>query len=46
MANEKLLKIGDKAPAFNLPRPDGTAFDVSQWLGKKNVIVTTYRAFW
>ena len=40
------LEIGDKASVFSLPRADGTTLDLSSYLGKKNVIVTTYRAFW
>lgn len=40
------LEIGDKAVAFSLPRADGSTLDLSSYLGKKNVIVTTYRAFW
>ena len=40
------LEIGDKASVFSLPRADGTSLDLSSYLGKKNIIVTTYRAFW
>lgn len=40
------LQIGEKAVAFKLPRADGSAVDLAALLGKKNVIVTTYRAFW
>jgi len=44
--DEKLLKIGDQAVDFALPRADGTKVKLSDHLGKSNVIVTTYRAFW
>ena len=40
------LKIGDKAEPFELPRADGSTLSLGEYLGKKNVIVTTYRAFW
>ncbi|MFT7677250.1 MAG: hypothetical protein ACI8QC_001228 [Planctomycetota bacterium] len=41
-----LLQIGDELEPFALPLADGTEFDVSQWIGKKNIIITTYRAHW
>ena len=44
--DEELLQIGDKAVDFELPRADGTTVKLSDYLGKKNIIVTTYRAFW
>jgi|GEM_PF-1200135 len=40
------LELGDKAVPFKLPQADGTEVDLSQYLGKKNIIVSTYRAFW
>ncbi len=40
------LHIGDKADDFSLPRADGSTRSLSEHLGKKNVIVTTYRAHW
>ena len=40
------LQLGDKAATFKLPRADGTEVALEQYLGKSNVIVTTYRAFW
>jgi len=40
------LAIGDEAQPFVLPRADGTTVDLSEYLGEKNIIVTTYRAFW
>jgi len=45
-ANEELLDIGDDATPFVLARADGSEFDMASVLGKKNIIVTTYRAFW
>ncbi len=42
----KLLKIGDKAATFTLPTANGTQLTLKQYRGKKNVIVTTYRAHW
>ena len=45
--DDDALQIGAKAPAFSLPLVDGSGtFDLSEHLGKRNVIVTTYRAFW
>lgn len=44
--NKQLLQIGDSAPSFILPALGGESLDLSQYLGKKNVLVTTYRAFW
>lgn len=45
-ADAELLDIGDEATSFVLPRADGSEFDLQSVLGKKNIIVTTYRAFW
>ena len=44
--NEDVLQIGDEAPDFSLPKGDGSTVSLSQFRGKKNVIVTTYRAYW
>lgn len=44
--NKRLLQLGDKAALFELPRADGSTVSLAQHLGKKNVVVTTYRAFW
>ncbi len=41
-----LLQIGDQAAPFSLPKADGTKLALSEYLGKKNIIVTTYRAHW
>lgn len=43
---EKLLQLGDEAAPFKLPKADGKQVDLADYLGKKNVIVTTYRAHW
>lgn len=40
------LQLGDKAPLLKLPRADGTLIDLGQHLGKRNILITTYRAFW
>lgn len=42
----KVLQLGDKAPVWVLPRADGTKLVLRRLLGKKNVIITTYRAHW
>ena len=43
---EPILHIGDKATTFALPRADGSTVSLDSYLGEKNIIVTTYRAFW
>jgi len=40
------VQIGEQAPDFTLPRADGSTVTLSDYRGDKNVIVTTYRAFW
>ncbi len=42
----QLLKIGDKAATFRLPTANGEKVGLKQYRGKKNVLVTTYRAHW
>ncbi len=42
----KELQLGDKAARFALPRADGSTVSLKSYLGKKNIIVMTYRAFW
>jgi len=42
----KTLQIGDKAKKFRLTGADGETVSLKDFKGKKNVIVTTYRAFW
>ena len=44
--NKRLLQLGDKAALFELPRADGSTVSLARYLGRKNVVVTTYRAFW
>jgi len=44
--NDSTLQIGQKAQAFELPKADGTRFDLENLIGKKNILVTTYRAHW
>lgn len=44
--DEELLQIGDRAAPFELPRADGTLVALESLLGEKNLIVTTYRAYW
>ena len=40
------LQIGDHAKLFALPRADGSTVTLDDYLGKTNIILTTYRAFW
>ncbi|MEQ8767008.1 MAG: hypothetical protein RL885_24050 [Planctomycetota bacterium] len=40
------LRIGEKAKPFVLPSADGSTVDLSDHLGERPVIVTTYRAYW
>lgn len=40
------LALGDKAVAFKLPDKDGKVLDLNTYLGKKNIILLTYRAHW
>jgi len=41
-----VLQIGDRAAPFELPRADASTVSLEYLLGKSNIIVTTYRAFW
>ncbi len=36
------IKVGDKAPEFTLPSQDGTQISLSNFRGKKNVVVYFY----
>ena len=45
-APSDVLQIGDRADAFTLARADGTTISLADYKGKKNVLITTYRAFW
>ena len=40
------VKVGDKAPDFNLPAIDGSRIRLSEYLGKKNVVLTFVPAAW
>lgn len=40
------LQVGDEAPDFSLPQSTGEKVTLSDFRGKKNVVVTTYRAHW
>ena len=40
------LQIGQKAKAFRLVAADGETVALADYLGHKNVVVTTYRAHW
>lgn len=39
-------KIGEKVKPITLPRADGSQLDLGDWIGKSNIIITTYRAYW
>ena len=36
------LKVGDKAPEFTLPDQNGNKISLSQFQGKKNVVLAFY----
>jgi cytochrome oxidase Cu insertion factor (SCO1/SenC/PrrC family) len=40
------LKVGDKAPEFDLYDSTGTKIRLSDYLGKKNVVLAFYPAAW
>lgn len=40
------VKVGDKAPDFDLPGVDGSRVKLSDYLGKKNVVLTFVPAAW
>ncbi len=40
------LKVGDKAPDFTLPAVSGTKVSLSQYAGKKNVVIAFVPAAW
>ena len=44
--DSSVLALGEPADPFRLPTADGTRVSLEQYQGKKNVVVTTYRAFW
>jgi peroxiredoxin len=41
-AQTAVLKVGDKAPDFTLPDQNGNKVSLSQYLGKKNVVLAFY----
>lgn len=43
---ERALKVGDRAPAFNLSDADGVMFDSSTLLVGRPLVVTFYRGVW
>ena len=40
------LVVGEKADDFTLPQYGGTSISLADYRGRKNVIITTYRAHW
>ncbi len=42
LASAAPLKVGDKAPDFTLPDQNGNKVSLSQFLGKKNVVLAFY----
>jgi len=44
--DDSLIQIGQQAPVFTLPKPDGGLVSLDQYLGERNIIVTTFRAHW
>lgn len=40
------LVVGEKADDFTLPQIGGSSISLADYRGKKNVIITTYRAHW
>ncbi|MCA9254894.1 MAG: hypothetical protein KDA33_04625 [Phycisphaerales bacterium] len=40
------LQLGEKPELMKLPRADGSLVDLGEHLGRKNIVITTYRAFW
>lgn len=43
---ENAVKVGEKAPLFNLPNPQGESISLSDLLEKGPVVVTFYRGSW
>ncbi len=44
--DKQLLQIGDPAEDFSLPKAFDPPIGLGNYLGQKNIIVTTYRAHW
>lgn len=40
------IKVGDKAPDFTLKNMDGKRISLSDFAGKKNVVLVFYRGHW
>ena len=40
------VKVGDKAPDFTLQNMDGKRVSLSDFAGKKNVLLVFYRGHW
>jgi len=40
------VKVGDSAPDFTLENLDGRQISLSDFLGKKNVVLVFYRGHW
>ena len=40
------LKVGDKAPDFSLPNPDGKLVGLRDYTAHGPVVVIFYRGFW
>jgi len=45
-AAEKILKVGDRAPAFVLPNANEHLVDSNELLARGNLVVTFYRGRW
>lgn len=45
-AADRALKVGDKAPAFTLPDPEGKAVSSSELLAKGPLVLSFYRGVW
>jgi hypothetical protein len=43
---ERVLKVGDRAPAFTLPNPQGEVFSSLSLLVKGPLVVDFYRGVW
>jgi peroxiredoxin len=43
---ERALKVGDRAPSFNLPDAEGVMIDSARLLAKGPVVLTFYRGVW
>jgi len=42
----KRVKVGDKAPDFTLENMDGKRISLSDFRGKKNIVLVFYRGHW